>query len=147
MVAFAVMLEAPSSSAMASHGGPILLGIAISNALACRRLVLEARWTDGPYAPADEPWRESLPESGWAPDEVPEPATARLERAERAEERRERRVAAERKREAREVDPRARLQERIDALLDRINEVGGIENLSEAERKELAEASESLKRG
>lgn len=147
LVGLAMMIQAPSAAGILSHGGWILLGIAVSGALACRSLLQQARWTSGPYAPSDEPWRESLPEAGWAPDEIPEPAAARVERAERSEERRERRVAAERKRETREVDVRARLQERIDTLLDRINEVGGIENLSEAERKELAEASESLRRG
>jgi Zn-dependent protease len=39
-----------------------------------------------------------------------------------------------------------RLQDRIDALLDRINEVGGFDGLSADERRELAEASEMLRR-
>ena len=41
---------------------------------------------------------------------------------------------------------RERLQERIDALLDRINEVGGLDGLTADERRELAEASEMLRR-
>jgi Zn-dependent protease len=147
LAGLAAMLQAPDAQGLLSHCGWMTFGIAISNALACRTLLLQSRWSEGPYAPADEPWRESVPEAGWAPDEVPEPATARVERSDRAGERRERRVAAERKREVREADPRKRLQERIDALLDRINEVGGIENLTEAERRELDEASESLRRG
>jgi Zn-dependent protease len=43
-------------------------------------------------------------------------------------------------------DRRRRLQERIDALLDRINEVGGMAGLSADERRELAETSELLRR-
>ena len=37
------------------------------------------------------------------------------------------------------------LRQRIDALLDRINEVGGLENLSADEREELAAASALLR--
>jgi len=41
---------------------------------------------------------------------------------------------------------RRRLQDRIDALLDRINEVGGMASLDAEERRELAETSELLRR-
>ena len=41
---------------------------------------------------------------------------------------------------------RQRLRDRIDALLDRINEVGGLDGLTTDERRELAEASEMLRR-
>lgn len=41
---------------------------------------------------------------------------------------------------------RRRLQDRIDALLDRINEVGGLAGLSPDERRELADASSMLRR-
>ncbi len=41
---------------------------------------------------------------------------------------------------------RQRLQDRIDALLDRINEVGGLAGLTPEERHELAEASAMLRR-
>ena len=41
---------------------------------------------------------------------------------------------------------RRRLQERIDALLDRINEVGGLDGLTPDERRELADASAMLRR-
>ena len=41
---------------------------------------------------------------------------------------------------------RQRLQDRIDALLDRINEVGGMAGLTDDERSELAATSESLRR-
>jgi len=40
----------------------------------------------------------------------------------------------------------ARLQDRIDALLDRINEVGGLAGLTPDERRELAETSAMLRR-
>lgn len=113
-----------------------LVWIGIGNWFACRRLMVEARWSDGPYAPTEawkrgmhqqDPWAESLAES------------ARLtEQAEKAE-----RKEAEQERKRR--SQRDALQARVDALLDRINEVGGIENLSAAERKELATASEQLR--
>jgi len=41
---------------------------------------------------------------------------------------------------------RQRLQDRIDALLDRINEVGGMAGLAPEERRELAETSDLLRR-
>ncbi len=45
-----------------------------------------------------------------------------------------------------EEQRRRRLQERIDALLDRINEVGGVDGLTDEERSELSEASQLLRR-
>ena len=45
-----------------------------------------------------------------------------------------------------EAERKARLKARVDELLDRIIEVGGLERLSAAERAELREISESLRR-
>jgi Zn-dependent protease len=84
----------------------------------------KASWIPAPVGAPDE---DSVAESG---------------RLARAEQRRERRAADARRQEA---EHRQRLQERIDELLDRINEVGGVENLSAEERRELAEASETLR--
>lgn len=140
----AAMIEADTGSFLGDFGAPLLLGIAITNFMACRMLLFEARWSDGPYQSA-EPWRASLPQATWNLEESLESEPVRVE------ERRPRRTATAPAKPARVREP-ARpaprpLQERIDELLDRINEVGGIENLPEAERRELAEASERLRRG
>ncbi len=124
--------------AMLLHGdvyGPILLMVAVNNFLACRRLQMEARWGEGPYEKV-ESWKLGREVESWRPS--PED-----ERLARAEERRERRAAQERRKEELR---RERLQQRIDELLDRINEVGGVEHLTTAERRELADASELLRR-
>jgi Zn-dependent protease len=116
--------------------GFVMMAVGVTCFLACRALQREARFVESPYEPApawktggsEEPWKESLAES---------------ERLSRAEERRERRAAEARRHEDAQ---RRRLQERIDHLLDRINEVGGVENLTPTERRELAEASDLLRR-
>lgn len=116
--------------------GFVLMAVGATCFATCRALRTEAKFVASPYEPAptgklggaDEPWKESLAES---------------ERLSRAEERRERRAAEARRHEDAQ---RRRLQERIDQLLDRINEVGGVENLTPTERRELAEASELLRR-
>lgn len=117
--------------------------VGFTSFLACRHLEAEAKLSERPPAPVeawkahraagaaggeDDSWRESLAES---------------ERLSRAEERRERRAAEARRQEE---TSRRKLQERIDELLDRINEVGGIDKLPDEERRELAEASEMLRR-
>lgn len=129
----------------ASFFGSLTFCIGLMNFFACRQLLLEARWSEGPYEDASEPWKQSLPQSSWSlEDPTPaEPVVVEERRVEKP--RRGGAEATQRRREA--ARPVARpLQERIDELLDRINEVGGIENLSEAERRELADASEKLKR-
>lgn len=115
----------------------LLVWIGIGNWFACRRLMVEARWSDGPYAPT-EAWKRSL--GGADPFAESLAESARL--TEQAD--KERKKVDERRKQA--EDERVELQARVDALLDRINEVGGIDNLSSAERKELASASEKLAR-
>ena len=137
----AILIEADPTSALASIAGPALLFVAVSSAIASRTLLLESRWGDSPYAAA-ETWRAPLPQQAWNYED-PTPAEPV-----HVEERRERRAVVQtappRRREP--VRPAAvPLHERIDELLDRINEVGGVANLSEAERKELADASETLR--
>lgn len=148
LVGFALLLQtiepvagpAVGRGSFAAAAGPLLVGIGVAGAFACRRLILDSRRSEGPYASAGDPMSGGVAPADWAPDEVPEPAVARVERS---AERRERRGGAER---PRETDDRGRLEARIDALLDRINEVGGVEHLSEAERRDLADASASLRR-
>ena len=113
----------------------LLVWIGIANWSSCRRLMVEARWSDGPYAPT-ESWKRSLGGSDPFAESLAE--SARL--TEKAD--KERKKAEEKQKQAQ--DERAALQARVDALLDRINEVGGIGNLSASERKELASASEKL---
>lgn len=116
--------------------GSLAVCIGVANFFACRQLDAAARHAVTSVERA-ETWRHARSEDAWK-DSVVE-----SERLSRAEERRERR-AAEARRE--EETQRRKIQERIDELLDRINEVGGVENLSPAERRELAEASEMLRR-
>jgi Zn-dependent protease len=117
-------------------GGLILIGIAVSCFLACRHLQREARHVESPYEPA-EAWKSGRGEEAWK-DSIVE-----SERISRAEERRERRAAEARRQEEAH---RRKVKERVDQLLDRINELGGVDRLSPAERRELAEASELLRR-
>ncbi len=114
-----------------------MIAVGLTSFLHCRRLQVEANAAVAAFEPppawknerpSAEPWKDGVAES---------------ERLSRAEERRERLAAQARHQE--ELEHR-RIQERIDELLDRINEVGGVENLTPAERRELAEASESLRR-
>jgi Zn-dependent protease len=104
--------------------GFILAWIGISGIQACRQLRLEAKY-GGIYADND-PFQQTLVAS--------QAAMREIDRDEQRE-RDERRAARER---------REKLQETADRLLDRINEVGGIENLSAKERAELERASRAL---
>jgi Zn-dependent protease len=122
---------------MLHFGGITLAWIGVSNFIQCRRLQTEIRYSASPYEPV-EAWK-----GGRDASEAWKDGVAESERLSRAEERRERRAAEARRQEE---EQRRRIQERIDQLLDRINEVGGVEHLSAAERRELAEASESLRR-
>ena len=115
--------------------GAFLVLCGVNGFIASRHLHASAP----PVATAFEAKASWIPAPVGAPDEDSVAESGRLARA---EQRRERRAA-----DARRVEEehRQRLQERIDELLDRINEVGGVENLSAEERRELAEASETLR--
>lgn len=95
-----------------------------SGVQACRRLRLEALYGDA-YGDSD-PFQKTLLESQTAVREMEE------------EEKSARRSVR---------DARARAQETADRILDRINELGGVEKLSARERKELEEASRALAKG
>jgi len=113
-----------------------LIGVGLTSFMHCRSLQLEAAEIESARGPA-ESWKSSRAAEPW------KDTIAESERLARAEERRERRAAEARRQEELQ---RHKIQERIDQLLDRINEVGGVENLTPAERRELAEASELLRR-
>jgi Zn-dependent protease len=155
-----ICIQADKPDQLLREMGYLFIGIGLMNFIACRSLLAEAQWGESPYEQADEPWKSSIPQASWSADDETDTAdsvleSVRSERAARApraesESRAERRAAARRAEEAqpkRETSPKAKLQERIDQLLDRINEAGGIEKLTDAERKELAEASAKLGRG
>jgi Zn-dependent protease len=111
-----------------SHGvdawGFILIWLGIEGIRACRQLRMEAKYGDI-YGDHD-PFQKTL---------LASQAALRGADADEAKERAARAAAREERR---------RLQEVTDRLLDRINEVGGIENLSAKERKELERASRAL---
>lgn len=104
--------------------GVLPLWIGFNGIHACRRLRLEAQ--HGEIYAAHDPFAAALIQSRSAMDEADD------------DERRER--------EARHAARAARtaLQEKVDRLLDRVNEVGGVANLTSAERKELERASREL---
>ena len=123
-------------SALPVCTGALLVLVGVNGFLASRHLHSVAP----PVATAFEAKASWIPAPVGAPGEDSIAESGRLARA---EQRRERRAADARRQEE---EHRQRLQERIDELLDRINEVGGVENLSAEERRELAEASETLRR-
>jgi Zn-dependent protease len=98
--------------------------IGINGIQACRQLRFEAKYGDV-YGDRD-PFQRTLVASRNAMNEIDR---------EEQRGRDERRAAIER---------RQQLQDTADRLLDRINEVGGIENLSAKERAELERASRAL---
>jgi Zn-dependent protease len=131
---FRIAWNGPEAMFMAS----LLVYVGVRHFFACRQLQNESRPTPSSHpAGAAEAWKPGRGEEPWKESIV------ESERLARAEERRERRAAEARRQEE---TLRRRLQDRIDALLDRINEVGGVENLTPGERRELAEASELLRR-
>lgn len=157
ITAITIMVGATNATGFLADQGWLLLSFAIGGALACRRLLAEAEVVESPYdAPEpEEAWRASIPQARWNPESDTDTAEAVLEeaRAQQKSERTDKKPAREWRLTPRRVeeapapaaDPRRALQERIDALLDRINEVGGIEKLSDAERAELAEKSKTLR--
>jgi Zn-dependent protease len=104
--------------------GFLLVWIGLAGIQACRQLRLDAR--SGAIYGDRDPFQRTLVAS--------QAAMREIDRDEQRE-RDERRAARDR---------RARLQETTDRLLDRINEVGGIENLPAKEREELERASRAL---
>lgn len=114
--------------------GGVLVWLAIENYQACRRLQMEARWSEGPYAHVEE-WKRGVVD----PIEQAMAESRRMTEESRAPRRQKRSAPAA----ASPKDDRAGLQRRVDELLDKINEVG-MDGLSRAERKELEEASRRL---
>lgn len=104
--------------------GFLLVWIGIEGIQACRRLRFEAQ--QGDVYGEHDPFQKTLLAS--------QAAMRDLEDDERKE-REARRTAQERRRE---------LQATADRLLDRINEVGGVDKLSASERRELERASREL---
>lgn len=140
-----------AASGPISEGGGFLLWFAIGGLLACWGLAQQAKWHHAYEEAPEEPWKESIPQARWSADDDSDTAEAALEAVGR---KRSARSGAkdEAGRPARRepaAAPRTQRspQERVDAMLDRINEVGGIDKLTDAERKELADASDALRRG
>jgi len=128
----------------------VLIAVGITNLIAAQRLLFSAQFLGHPR-PDPQPWGSPLRR---APDvfdeaalsEMP-PPPAKPARQQRIED--EQHVYDEDDDEETLVESAEermkRLTERVDQLLDRINEVGGLENLTPAERRELADASEMLR--
>jgi Zn-dependent protease len=109
-------------------GRGLLVMLGVTSWFACRRAVLEARYTDGPYGPAREPWEED-PDAWKQGSALDEEEPARRPR-----------------RRARSPEPFAPGEEELDRLLDRVKAVG-LAGLSEAERAALLRASEARRAG
>lgn len=128
----------------------LLITAAVGNLMASQRLVFATQWAVRARTRDAAPPLDSVK----PPDFLDERVLAAAARPAGAAEERESddepapqpaplaRIAAG---PVRPPDPEE-LQRRIDALLDRINEVGGLENLSAEERRELDQASELLRR-
>lgn len=108
-----------------AHG--FLFALAITNFLACRQAVREARHSDGPYGEPREPWEED-PDAWKHGTTWDEPAPRTRSKGRRHPER------------------EAPGQDELDRLLDRVKEVG-LAGLSEAERAALLRASEARRAG
>lgn len=107
------------------RGAFLLVWIGINGILACRRLRLMAKY--GEMEAAADPFQKVLHASKEA-----------TRKQEKEEEKRRRAEAAAR-------EERRRLQEEVDRLLDRVNEVGGIDHLPRRERRALERASRALR--
>ncbi len=112
----------------------LLAWLGIEGIQACRQLRLEAKYGDV-YGDPD-PFAATLLAS--------KQAVADMEREERAAKAKARRPAAPPKPRA---DSREALQEQMDRLLDRVNEVGGVDKLPRRERKELERVGRLLRDG
>ena len=163
ITAIGLMLNADASSNVLVDRGWLLLMIAIGNAFACQRLMLESKWGESPYEAAEEPWRASIPQAQWnasdesdteealmesvrvanRPDQERKPRSDTPRKAARRSEESTPEGASPKRAARRETTP----QERMDELLDRINEAGGVERLTDAERRELSEIGAKLRRG
>ncbi len=127
----------------------VLVAVGITNLIAAQRLLFSAQFLGHPR-PEPQPWGSPLRR---APDVFDEAA---LTETPPPSKRREQEVLAEQHVYDEDSDDEDtlvetaeerlhRLSERVDQLLDRINEVGGLENLTPTERRELADASEMLR--
>lgn len=109
--------------------GGLLLAVAITNAFACQRALLEARYGDGPYGPRREAWESDA--EAWklgapqAEEEEAVPATR-----------------PSRRRNERRGHPDVPTGAELDHLLDRVRDVG-LAGLSDSERAALQRASDA----
>ncbi|MCG3135523.1 MAG: hypothetical protein HMLKMBBP_03222 [Planctomycetes bacterium] len=146
--ALTAMLQ--SSGAVLRESAAFMLWWSIGGVIACWRLSQEARWNHAYDEGPEEPWKASIPQASWNADDDADTAEAALEavgRKKSAGQAAKRETGRAAKAEAARAASKPRsAQERVDAILDRINELGGIDRLSDAERRELADASEELRR-
>jgi Zn-dependent protease len=124
-----------SGDAVFAPWAVFLVAVGVLTLTASQRALFSAQFRS--YAPSRTTDTAAPPNR--APDVLDEEQLALLERDDDDEDSTEHVVESAEQR-------RQRLQERIDALLDRINEVGGLDGLTADERRELREASEMLRR-
>lgn len=142
LAGLAMILQGGDDAVLTTACGPALCVLGVACFFASRGLLAEAREAPGPLD-APDPWHEPAPSGAWSLEDATPAEPVAVEELRPA-----RTAVAETSARQETVRAPARpLAERIDELLDRINEVGGVENLTEAERRELREASELLKRG
>ncbi len=113
--------------------GPILVAIGISNLLACKRERMVAQYTPGPYMTSEplQPWQTD-PEA-WKAGDDDEPSPRARRRAANA-------AAKEAVRRERAAARQRVLDDEVDRVLDRLNEVG-LDGLTPKERAILERAS------
>jgi len=124
----------------------ILVLIAITNFQECRRLQMEARWGEGPYEQVED-WKKGVSdpiEMAMAESRQLRADAGRADKKSRRKRKASRDTPAARQETSPKEPSRQDLHAEMDALLDRINEVGGVEKLSKSERRNLEELSRKL---
>lgn len=113
--------------------GGLLVAVAITNAFACQRALLEARFSDGPYGPRLEAWESDAEAWKLGAPQAEEEEVVQASRPSR-------------RRNERRGHPDVPTGAELDRLLDRVRDVG-LAGLTDSERAALQRASDARRSG